>query len=243
MGGSKKYKGKLCVYCCNETASTADHVFPRELFKIEKRDGIPKVPACKSCNNSKSKIEHYLASVLPFAGNHEDSVETLSTEVPKRLRKNLKLRRELQSKYTYKNILYEDGDVENRMLIEFDYDALEQFIQYIGKALLYYHWDVYLPSDYDIFAFLPAKEGMDFVKQLFGLSSNKKVTYALGNDTVRYIGTMSESEDGLSVWAIQIFNGLTVSDGNVQNVVEQSFMVVITGPKKTIQGLRETFGT
>ena len=58
---SKKYKGKSCPHCARPEASvTADHVFAREFFSVEKRDGLPVVPACERCNNEKSKLDHYL---------------------------------------------------------------------------------------------------------------------------------------------------------------------------------------
>lgn len=89
---SKKYKGKTCVYCAVPNSSEdGDHVVSREFFLPEKRANLPIVPACKTCNNTKSKLEHHLTAVMPFGGQHADSNESLSTMVPPRLAKNNKL--------------------------------------------------------------------------------------------------------------------------------------------------------
>lgn len=87
MAGSKKYRGKVCVYCRTNKSSTADHIFPREFFQIDKRADLPKVPACQKCNNEKSKLEHYLAAILPFGATHSDAKKELSIDVAKGSRK------------------------------------------------------------------------------------------------------------------------------------------------------------
>jgi len=71
---SKRFKNKLCVYCLkNPSTPTGDHIFAREFFMQDRRANLPKVPACKHCNNEKSQLEHYLTAVLPFCGRHPDA--------------------------------------------------------------------------------------------------------------------------------------------------------------------------
>lgn len=65
---SKKYKGKICVYCADAISVTGDHVFAREFFLETQRDNLPQVPACEKYNNRKSVLEHYLTTVLPLEG-------------------------------------------------------------------------------------------------------------------------------------------------------------------------------
>lgn len=59
------------------------------------RGAIPHVAACAPCNNAKSALEHYLATVPPFGGNHPLSKPMLGNTVPRRLDKNKKLHRAL----------------------------------------------------------------------------------------------------------------------------------------------------
>ena len=96
MGGSKKYKKKLCVYCRNSISATADHVFPREIFQPDQRSMLPKVPSCINCNNEKSILEQYLLSVLPFGATHSNAEKALAVDTKKRLAKNKKLHKKLK---------------------------------------------------------------------------------------------------------------------------------------------------
>src|SRR5690242_13724910 len=94
---SKKFRGKTCTYCVERTATQPDHIFAREFFLPRRRHGLPKVPACQTCNNDKSKLEHYLTSILPFGGRHADATATFSDLVPGRLAKNAALQRQLSA--------------------------------------------------------------------------------------------------------------------------------------------------
>src|SRR5262245_46028730 len=94
--GSKKFRDKLCVYCGVRPSTTqGDHVFARELFADGRTENLPKVPACKPCNDDKSRLEHYLASVLPFGGRHADAKHVLEMDVHRRLVKNVALHKRL----------------------------------------------------------------------------------------------------------------------------------------------------
>jgi hypothetical protein len=65
---SKRFKGKICVYCCEKSSADGDHVFSRQFLLEADRINLPKVPSCRSCNKEKSDLEHYLTAILPFAG-------------------------------------------------------------------------------------------------------------------------------------------------------------------------------
>ena len=91
------FKGQPCIYCLvRPSMNQGDHVFARQLFPVSERDNLPKVPCCDQCNNDKSRLEHYLVTVLPFGAQHADSLSNLKTMVPPRLVKNQRLNRELR---------------------------------------------------------------------------------------------------------------------------------------------------
>jgi hypothetical protein len=81
----KKFKGMKCAYCLDAPATTVDHVFSREFFLVEDRGYLPEAPACKRCNDEKSRMEHYLTAVLPFGGRHTQARVNLESHVPPRL--------------------------------------------------------------------------------------------------------------------------------------------------------------
>jgi hypothetical protein len=60
------------------------------------RSGLPKVPACKDCNNKKSVLEHYCTVVLPFGSRHPTARKILSEKVSRRIENNLKLKNHLR---------------------------------------------------------------------------------------------------------------------------------------------------
>ena len=74
---SKKFKSQRCAYCAEREAVTGDHIFAREFFLPSARANLPQAPICEQCNNEKSKLEHYLTTVLPFGGRHSASPKTL----------------------------------------------------------------------------------------------------------------------------------------------------------------------
>ena len=81
----------MCVYCTtNLSTNNGDHIFAREFFLPNQRGNLPKIPACKPCNDGKSRLEHYLTSVLPFGGRRKDARLNLE-RVPDRLANNASL--------------------------------------------------------------------------------------------------------------------------------------------------------
>ncbi|MEO9524958.1 MULTISPECIES: hypothetical protein [Pseudomonadota] len=243
MGGSKKFKGKLCVYCRSNQSTTADHVFPRELFQIEQRDQLPKVPSCADCNNEKSKLEHYLLAVLPFGATHSNSEKALSVDTAKRLEKNQRLHKELKRGFGYRQVSSEHEGTEERLVVDLDYEVLHDFIGFIGRALMWHHWGKYLPLEFKFTVFTPSSSGIEYISRLFEMSSNYRVDVKLGDDTVRYKGVMSEIDEGLSIWAIQLLGGMTVSDESLGYVFKNSFVAMVTGSSKAIENLEHSTTT
>jgi len=198
---------------------------------------LPKAPACVECNNKKSKLEHYLLSVLPFGATHSNSQKALSVDAAKRLAKNKKLHRKLKNEFGYKYFPKKDGGVEQQLAIGLDHDILHEFIGFVGKGLIWYHWEKYLPTECAYKAFTPSPIGLEFLRGLFNLSTNYRVNNQLGDGTVRYEGVMSEIDEGLSIWAIQLLGGMTVSDEKAGYVFSNSFVAMITGSPKILESI------
>lgn len=232
MGGSRKFKNKPCVYCEDGTSESGDHVFPREIFDIEDRGNIPKVPSCKRCNNEKSQLEHYLLSVLPFGGTHPNAEKNLSIDAARRLNKNWKLKNHLKENIGYGYLSKQKNEFERRMQVPFDGKKLHKFSEFVGRGLLWHHWNCLVPSEYGVEAFTPSPMGLKYVDSLFALNTKHRVDVNLGSGTVRYKGAMSESDECLSVWAIQLLGGVTVTEERHGNVFKNSFTAVIVAPKE-----------
>jgi len=212
---SKKFEGKICVYCLeNLSTKTGDHVFAREFFLEKERNNLPKVPACKKCNDEKSKLEHYLVTILPFGARHNDSLVNLETKVPPRLKKNVKLHHELLENIEKIEIFGKNNFSETTSILPFKSDYLEQLFCFIVKGLMYYHWNIYLKSAYDVKIIFPENTLEEKFSSLLNKNSNRQVTKNLGSDTFLYEGRQGTDYPEFSVWKFQIYNGVHFSDNN-----------------------------
>jgi len=234
VAGSKKFRDKICVYCRKNNSTTADHIFPRELFQAHERNNLPKVPACTECNNAKSKLEHYITATLPFGATHDNAKIALSVDVSKRLSKNKKLHRELKNSYSRKQIPDSKLGTRSAITISLDPKKLDELCAYIAIGLMWYHWGKLLPLNCSHKAFTPSKYGLDVIDGLFNTTSQNQVSKVLGDNTVRYKGMLRDIDKGMSVWAIQLLGGVTIANNNFSHVFENSFVAVITGLPATL---------
>ncbi|MGS0681209.1 HNH endonuclease [Shewanella sp. 125m-7] len=238
MAGSKKFRDKVCVYCRKNNSTTADHVFPRELFQNHERDNLPKVPACAVCNNAKSKLEHYLTATLPFGATHDNAETALSVDVSKRLSKNKKLQRELETSYSQNQVSDSKLGTRNALTISLDFKKLEELCSYIAIGLMWHHWEKLLPFNFSHKAFIPSEYGLEIVDGLFNMTSDFRINEVIGDNTIKYKGTLAEVDKGMSVWAIQLLGGITIADNNFSNVFENSYVAVITGSPTTLENIK-----
>jgi hypothetical protein len=218
-------------------SGTADHVFPREIFQLNQRVGLPKVPSCTECNSRKSKLEHYLLSVLPFGGTHANAHKALSVDVARRLQKNKKLYAKIRTESGYKFIPTKEGELEKRLALSLDYEILHEFIGFVGRGLIFHHWNKYLPLDCTYKVFTPSPTGLKFLDSLFSLSTPYRVNIQLGNDTVRYKGVLSGIDEGMSIWAIQLLGGITIADDMTRHIFSNSFVAMITGAEQMFDSM------
>jgi hypothetical protein len=87
----RKVKLGECTYCGNVTVVTRDHVVPRALFVPPYPSHLIVVPACRPCNEAKSRNEDYLRDFLTVAyrGSQSPITQTLlSQKVLRSFRRN-----------------------------------------------------------------------------------------------------------------------------------------------------------
>jgi len=240
---SKKYKGKLCVYCQERPSiRQGDHVFARKFFLEAARNNPIKVPACDACNNEKSKIEHYLVSLLPFGGMHNDAKEYLSKLVPPRIEKNQKLKKELSAgmKYIWHND--ENGMQTRSLTVPFVGEHYTELFKYIAKALAWYHWGTFITKDSFVYSTTLTKTGSEaFNKYFFALRSKNRVENIIGNRTVVYTGVQAVDNDQLTIWEFEVFNGLVLSNSADEGFHNSSSVGVISGTLSQEKKVAELF--
>jgi hypothetical protein len=142
----KKLKDTMCVYCATRSATTKDHVFARGFFLEARRGSLPQVPACGPCNSAKADLERYLTATLPFGGRHADAEANLEGMVPKRLAKNLALKRKLAAGMS-RTWIREAGVYLPTSTVPFEPEKLEELSAFIAKGLVWHHWRVLITPD------------------------------------------------------------------------------------------------
>ena len=210
--GSKRFKGKLCAYCCIKEALTGDHIFAREFFLKEHRGDLPQAPACEECNNAKSKLEHYLTATLPFAGRHEFSDKNFTEHVPKRLNKNQKLHRHL-SQNKFEATLVDGGNKIKTLGLPLEEGSVESLFEFIVKGLAWYHWKVYLSFDSPVEIIILTRAGQEFFQEhLFSLHAKTRELINLGEGTVIYEGVQGVDCPEITLWRFHMYGGMLLGD-------------------------------
>lgn len=232
----KRFRGKLCVYCSTRHSVTGDHVFAREFFTNESRGNLPQVPTCDPCNNEKSKLEHYLTTVLPFGGRHADAYANLSRQVPGRLAKNLRLARELNAARG-RTWHLENGMYRETMTIPLDPDRCHLLFEFIGRGLAWYHWQVYLQPEQTSRALFLSKFGTAYFDRIFTMNAAARVHGDLGKGTVTYIGVQAVDRRDLTLWRIQFYGGIAVAGDPAAPSEVATEVAVVTGPTRLVNSL------
>lgn len=232
----KRFKGALCVYCACRPSVTGDHVFAREFFTTESRGGLPKVPTCDHCNNEKSKLEHYLTAVLPFGGRHAEASANLAEQVPGRLAKNLRLARELNATRGHTWHL-DQCFYRETMTVPLDAEKAHALFEYVGRALAWYHWQVYLQPEHISRALFLSRFGTAYFDRIFAMNTAARVYANLGRGTVTYVGVQAMDCRDLTLWRIRFYGGIAViSDPEAPGEMATE-IAVVTGPSRVVNSL------
>lgn len=234
---SKKYKGKLCVYCGTAPSTTADHIIAREFFLNERRGNLPKAPACEKCNREKSVLEHYLTAVLPFGGRHADAIVNLETMIPPRLQRNEKLYSELSSGLA--PITDPEGRDGYANTLPFDSARLEQLFAQIAKGLAWHHWRVLLQPGYSATSAFFMDQGGPIIEAIFSQAAMNRVTVDLGEGTFSYKGLQDAKESESTVWRFSIYGGASFGGDPDLPGQKASQVIAVTGPDVLIQRLQD----
>ena len=222
---SKQFRDKKCVYCVdNFSTSVGDHIFARQFFPEELRNNLPKVPACKQCNDQKSQLEHYATTVFPFGAQHQHALPNLE-KVKDRLAKNQKLHRELKSGAS--TIISPENSLPI-MTILIDTQKVMDLFKYITKGLIWHHWEVYILSESDVGVRLITKETEEHYDSWF--LNVPSVTNNLGDGTFMYEGKRG-SDNKYSCWKFQFLGGANLT--NDQTTFTS--LVAITAPSNFLK--------
>ncbi len=205
---SKKFKGKPCVYCIEGISTkSGDHIFPRKLFLERRRGNLPKVACCKKCNDIKSRLEHYLLTVLPFGARHEDAIENLTAQVPGRLDQNINLHKKLYNQRRIEFVPNQQGILAPSVTIPVYTDKIERLFDFISRALIKFHFNIQLSNN----DFITTSLDFDNIDSFLNGTHKNKIQNDLGNGTVVYTGIQATDNDKVTAWEFIIYGGLQIT--------------------------------
>lgn len=221
-----------CAYC-GDPADTEDHVFPRAFFNRLDWAGLPTVPACQKCNNNKSALESYLASVLPFGGTDPDAKSRLATMGGRRLAGNRSLRRDLQRGMSRVWTQTDSGLLISTMALPLEPKRLTEFFGYVARGLVRFEFGEKLdPDDYVDVPTITEDAGEPLFRRMLTMRANARANRSFGNGAVVYEGAQGVDDPRITVWLIRIFGGLKFRDdaGRTHSTV----FAAMTGPKRIV---------
>jgi hypothetical protein len=172
------------------------------------RQSIPIVPACEACNGKKSKLEHYLATVLPIAGQHPVAKGIEIETVQNRLCRNNSLRKELDEGYER----FRQFVPSQMYITTFRHDDLISYAALIARGLLYYHFDVVLSQQHTSEGRILPSDRSHTLDVLYQDVSNHVLTV---NNTIAcgafaYRGFAVAGDLFTSIWHLRLYGGLTL---------------------------------
>jgi len=218
---------------------TGGHVFARECFRLDRRGGLPSVPACQPCNHQKSLLEHYLATVMPFGGRHPMSSALLNEAVPKRLAKNQKLHRRLTRGFTDITAM-EDGAPVETFAVPFDSDKLTALFAMIARALTWHHWNAIIPPAYPVSATVLNPHFEPTMRAIFLRPRRAQARGELADGLFRYEGALSADEPPLTLWRFQAYGGLVL--GGDQHLPQPAALTVWAAAARGVDCFHDTGG-
>ncbi len=202
---SKKYRGKLCAYCWAESQS-ADHVPPRNLFAVEDRTGLVKVPACTKCNAEFSLDDEYTRLVLSLDSElaDRDDISQISSEAIRSLGnpKKAGLLKSVQQSIRYVDRVTPSGlYIDRAPVVSINNMKLQALAAHIARGLYYEVRKAPLPRRCTV----TARHAWDFVQEpgavgdsfrlLADYVVNKGQERVIANGKFRYWYTFAEEFD------------------------------------------------
>ena len=210
---SKKFRGKSCGKL--GVSEDGDHVIARAFFLDADRSNLPKVPACKACNNAKSKLETEVGASLLIGSKLPDG-DKVRAMVGDRLAKNARVYRSLglERPAQWVNM---NGVLQKMHAITVSADAIKHLMELILRGLFFHEFGEPLAAGWypEVSMLQPESEAQFWssLRKFFPANSTSMKT-DLGRGTFVYSGLRSASHPPLTVWQFAWHGGITLYGDN-----------------------------
>ena len=160
--------------------------------------------------------------------------------MPKRLRKNAKLHRELAAGQQRVLTQTSGGERQHILTIPLDGPRLDQLFAMIAWGWIWYHWQAYLEKNYAVQTHSVTRFGERFVDEyLFKLNARDRVRGNLGDGAFIYEGAQAVDDSGITFWRFDIYGRLVSCEDPTAPETIGSQMIVITAPEAAFQAKAE----
>ena len=211
---SQSFTSDVCVYCCKQPASTTAPIFARGFFLEPMRTEGLRAPACNGCHREKSILEDYVTASLSSKRQHFHRWKSVRKIVSATFVGRASFRARLGTSPVQKNI-------------ELDGAILKRLFAFIARALVWFHWNVYLSDErhwircFSVIAIPP-----QLVDELFfGDQTRDQVMKNLGSGRLVYQGTQDLNDPSFTTWRFSLPAGDLTGRPNFGKIY------VLTGPK------------
>ena len=204
MTKSRK-QNAACAYC-GDPATEPDHVIARQFFPAEQiyRGRLPQVPACRTCNGAKQKVEDGPGVIFQFGHSSEASRQLLLTRVRRTLQKNRRLHGALRRSLRNVVVKRPSGVLVPSLALTLSPRELSDiwaWFRYVARGLYTFEFSRILPTDHTIHLVKPATFDHFVVLRDLILRDSKRRAREYAAGELRYVYTYNEAEQ-LTMWLL-----------------------------------------
>lgn len=197
--------GLACAYC-GHPATEPDHIIARQFFPADQvhRGGLPQIPACRTCNGAKQRVEDGPGVIFQFGHSSDASRQLLLTRVRRTLQKNRRLHGALRRSLRNVVVKRPSGVLVPSLAFTLSSRELSDiwaWFRYVARGLYYFEFCRILPTDHTIHLVKPATfEHFVILRDLIVRDSKRQAReYAAGE--FRYVYTHNAAEQ-LTMWLL-----------------------------------------
>lgn len=217
-------------------------MFPKNWLQLVQRDIIPLVPACSQCDDEKSRLENYLVESTTLEQENVKVDQYFSTDFNDYSGSTPQADSIAGPALLMASMSEQTMDFEQELGDQTEIAKLEKLIGYIGFGLIWHHWQLYLPLDKIFKVFTPSTYSIEILDKIIRrLTPSRVVQVDLGENVINYTGMISEMDEGISIWAIHLLEGISITDEYNHHLFYNRFVAVITGTKTTHQNFSFQF--
>lgn len=171
---------------------------------------LPQVPACTYCNTKKSKLENYVGAAVLLGSKHPESIRYVREKVIPRLRKNNKLRAELNinSAPVWVKI---NGILQQLHVLNINPGKITLLIEMIVRGLYCYHYGKPLSHEMatDTRMIPPESEDAMWVDiSEYFPPEVPRITCDLGRGNFTYTCVQSPAHEGFTAWVLGLHGNI-----------------------------------